>query len=138
MYINLEIEVIKKDGEKILYLSHNGSSGCKYTIQSAEDIMDYVGDYIIDCISSEYDEDDLDEEESEDDDDEDDVVSNEELGLPDSVVIPYDNMDPEIDDIEESINNYLSDAYGFCVKNYHYEQYIDHVIVNDIEWDTED
>lgn len=65
MYINLEIEVIEKDGEKILYLSHNGSSGCKYTIQSAEDIMDYVGDYIIDCISSEYDEDDLYEEESE-------------------------------------------------------------------------
>lgn len=66
------------------------------------------------------------------------VLSNEELGLPNSVVIPYDDMDPEIDDIEDSINNYLSDVYGFCVKTYHYEQYIDYVIVNDIEWDTED
>ena len=65
-------------------------------------------------------------------------IDNEALGLPDSVVIPYDYMDPEIDDIEESINNYLSDAYGFCVKTYNYEQYIDYVIVNDIEWDTED
>ena len=66
------------------------------------------------------------------------VLSNEELGLPDSVIIPYDDMDPEIDDIEDSINNYLSDAYGFCVLSYHYEQYIDYVIVDDIEWDTED
>lgn len=66
------------------------------------------------------------------------VLSNEELGLPDAVVIPYDYMDPEIDDIEESIINYLSDAYGFCVVAYNYEQYIDYVIVNDIVWDTED
>lgn len=44
--MNIEIEIITE--EKIVYLSHDGSSGCKYTFKDAADLKEIVGQYVAD------------------------------------------------------------------------------------------
>ena len=38
--------------------------------------------------------------------------------------------------VEEYINNYLSDSYGYCVNTYNYEIQDDNIHVSDIDWDV--
>lgn len=45
MNIQFEIEVYEEDGRKFVYLSHNGSSGCRYEFHGAEDLKQIVGNY---------------------------------------------------------------------------------------------
>lgn len=69
-------------------------------------------------------------------------------------VIPVEEVLPEeeeleidscladaIDDddyVQETINNYLSDKYGYCVEDYDYEIVGDKIKISLISWDTED
>lgn len=68
-----------------------------------------------------------------------------------SVLIPCDDVPPtevemeidscladEIEDtdyVEECINDYLSDEYGWCVNSYKYEIVEDKIKITDIDWD---
>lgn len=42
------------------------------------------------------------------------------------------------DYVQEAINNYLSDKYGYCVEDYDYEIVDDKIKISLISWDTED
>lgn len=73
------------------------------------------------------------------------VIRCEELdSLPTSVDMPIDScLADAIEDkdyVEETINNYLSDNYGYCMLGYNYE--VDKkkpvIHITDIEWDTVD
>ena len=39
---------------------------------------------------------------------------------------------------EETLNDYLSDEYGFCVNTYFYEEHEDMIEITEIDWDTSD
>ncbi len=57
MYIDLEIQCYKKsDGQKMVFLSHNGSSGCKYPYEDKRELKAIVSNYIKDAIDYEYNE----------------------------------------------------------------------------------
>jgi len=61
--------------------------------------------------------------------------------LPEEVDMPIDSClaDAIEDDdyVEECINNYLSDEYGYCVESYDYDIVDDHVHITDIRWDAD-
>ena len=42
------------------------------------------------------------------------------------------------DYVQEAINNYLSDKYGYCVEDYDYEIVDDKIKISLISWDVED
>lgn len=55
MHIDLEIECYKNpDGQKMVFLSHNGSSGCKYPYEDNRELKAIVSNYIKDAIDYEY------------------------------------------------------------------------------------
>ena len=63
------------------------------------------------------------------------------LGLPKKVRLRGQQYDPaDRFMIEEVINNYLSDTYGWLVESYSYLLYKNHkdILVYDIVWDTSD
>lgn len=43
---NIEVELFREDGQDYVYISNDGSSGCKYKYDSREELKDYVNDYI--------------------------------------------------------------------------------------------
>lgn len=45
MYANIEIELYEEDGLTYVYLSNDGSSGCKYQIKDKEDFLNQVRFY---------------------------------------------------------------------------------------------
>lgn len=57
--MNIEIEIYKKNGKKYVFISHDGSSGCKYKFENENDLTQKISDYIKDN----YDENELEEEE---------------------------------------------------------------------------
>lgn len=55
MYIELEIDCYKNSkNQKMVFLSHNGSSGCKYPYNNLEELKQIVNNYIEDVIDCEY------------------------------------------------------------------------------------
>lgn len=44
--INFEIEVYKENGRNYVFLSHNGSSGCKYEFTDEKQLKEIVGNYV--------------------------------------------------------------------------------------------
>ena len=42
------------------------------------------------------------------------------------------------DEIEDAINDYLSDEYGFCVNSWEYEIESDVIFISNIDWDTDE
>lgn len=61
--------------------------------------------------------------------------------LPDKVEIEIDScVADNIEDgvwMEEYINDYLSDTYGYCIEHYNYEIVDDKIVVTNIYWDTD-
>ena len=61
--------------------------------------------------------------------------------LPEEVDMPIDSClaDAIEDDdyVEECINNYLSDKYGYCVEDYSYEIQEDKIHIKQISWDAD-
>lgn len=50
-YFNVEIELYQDDfGRNIVYLSDNGSSGCKYPYENKEQLKEIIHNYIDDMI----------------------------------------------------------------------------------------
>ena len=47
-YANIEIELYREDGQDYVYLSNDGSSGCKYKYGSREELKKHINDYIDD------------------------------------------------------------------------------------------
>ena len=63
-----------------------------------------------------------------------------EVNLPDIITINIDDIeyDPECDNIEDAISDYLSDTYGYCHGGFYFETdtTTGDITVFDIEWDT--
>lgn len=51
MFLNLEVEVYEEDKTTYVYLSHDGSSGCKYKYTTTEELKQIINDYVADTIS---------------------------------------------------------------------------------------
>lgn len=45
----IEMQFVKEGKQIKLYLAHNGSSGCKYNVNNAEDVAEAVKDYLLYC-----------------------------------------------------------------------------------------
>lgn len=45
MELNIEIETYEKNGKKMVFLAHNGSSGCSYPYNSKQQLMEICADY---------------------------------------------------------------------------------------------
>ena len=54
MYLNIEVEVYDEDGTQMVYLSHNGSSGCKYPFTTREELTNIIKEYVDDAVYYEY------------------------------------------------------------------------------------
>lgn len=54
MFENIEIEVIEEDGEKVVYLAHDGSSGCRYPFKTKDELKQIIADYVADVVDYEY------------------------------------------------------------------------------------
>lgn len=52
------------------------------------------------------------------------------------IFLDADDQDVDADELDESILNYLSDTYGFCVNNYRFLREGDKLKIFDIDWDT--
>lgn len=52
------------------------------------------------------------------------------------IFLDNDNQDVDADELDESILNYLSDTYGFCVNTYRFTRKGDKLKIFDINWDT--
>lgn len=61
------------------------------------------------------------------------------LGLPESVDMEIDSCladaIEDVDYLEETMNNYLSDTYGWCMNGYNYEIDGDIIHITNIDWD---
>lgn len=53
------------------------------------------------------------------------------------IIIPLYLIDEE-GDVDESIADYLSDTYGFCVNSFSFEKREEDYLCYDIDWDTSD
>lgn len=42
MFVRLEIETYEEDGKKYVYLSDNGSSGCKYGYNNKDELKNII------------------------------------------------------------------------------------------------
>jgi len=74
----------------------------------------------------------------------------EDLDLPDSLILnediidDFDYDDGEVDDdsLQECIDNYLSDEYGYCINDYNYKCHYNEkgkligIVIYNIDWDT--
>ncbi len=74
----------------------------------------------------------------------------EDLDLPDSLILnediidDFDYDDGEVDDdsLQECIDNYLSDEYGYCINDYNYKCHYNEkgkligIVIYNINWDT--
>jgi hypothetical protein len=58
-----------------------------------------------------------------------------ELDLPDKLEIDRPDIDG-FDEMEEYINDYLSDEYGFCTNSFKFDFDTKKVYIYEIEWDT--
>lgn len=60
--------------------------------------------------------------------------------LPDRVEVEIDScLADNINDdewMEQYLNDYLSDKYGYCIEGYNWEVENDKIIITDIYWDT--
>ena len=65
MYYNIEIELLKRDGEFVLFIANDGSSGCEYTFKDKKELADLIKGYAEDLVEYEVN---LDEIEEEDED----------------------------------------------------------------------
>lgn len=52
-YLNIDIEL----KGKTLYIGEECSSGCKYKVNNKEELLQYIKNYIEDCVDYELDED---------------------------------------------------------------------------------
>lgn len=52
------------------------------------------------------------------------------------IFLDNDNQDVDADELDESILDYLSDTYGFCVNSYRFVRKGDKLKIFDIDWDT--
>ena len=43
---NIEVELFREDGQDYVYISNDGSSGCKYKYDSREELKNYINNYI--------------------------------------------------------------------------------------------
>jgi len=43
---NIEVELFREDGQDYVYISNDGSSGCKYKYGSREELKKYINNYI--------------------------------------------------------------------------------------------
>ena len=50
MFLNLEVEVYEEDKTTYVYLSHDGSSGCKYKYTTTEELQQIISDYVADTV----------------------------------------------------------------------------------------
>ena len=46
---NIEIEIFKEEGKNFVYLSNDGSSGCKYEFIDEGHLQRLVADYVVNC-----------------------------------------------------------------------------------------
>lgn len=53
--MNIEIEIYVEDGKTYVYLSHDGSSGCKYKAKDKDDIKKIIADYAADAVDYDLD-----------------------------------------------------------------------------------
>ena len=51
------------------------------------------------------------------------------------IFLDADDQDVDADELDESILNYLSDTYGFCVNSYRFRREGDKLKIFDIDWD---
>jgi len=49
-----EFEIYSKNNKKMVYLSNDGSSGCRYPFKTKEDLKQIVSDYIDDNYDEDY------------------------------------------------------------------------------------
>ena len=62
MYFNVEIELIKKNGKKVLFIANDGSSGCEYEFKTKKELAKLVKEYVEDLVEYEVDFDEIPEE----------------------------------------------------------------------------
>ena len=64
------------------------------------------------------------------------------MDLPFSITLNkdmFDDWDTLSDDSkEETISEYLSDEYGFCVNSFFWDEYGDEISVTEIDWDMDE
>lgn len=65
MCYNIEIELLKRDGEYVLFIANDGSSGCEYKFKDKEELANLIKGYAEDLVEYQVD---LDEIEEEDED----------------------------------------------------------------------
>ena len=102
--------------------------------------------YAMDLSDDEVKELELEDYASEDDEDDEE----EDLDLPDSVQLTedvikdfdYDDGDVDDESLQECIDNYLSDEYGYCINDYNYKCHYNEkgkligIVIYNIDWDT--
>ena len=65
MFYNIEIELLKRNGEYVLFIANDGSSGCEYTFKDKKELANLIKGYAEDLVECQVD---LDEIEEEDED----------------------------------------------------------------------
>jgi len=71
MFYNIEIELLKRDGEYTLFIANDGSSGCEYTFKDKEELTKLIQGYVEDLVEYEVDLDEIEEEESDEEEEDD-------------------------------------------------------------------
>ena len=66
MFYNIEIELLKRNGEYVLFIANDGSSGCEYTFKTKEELANLIKGYAEDLVDYEVNLDEIEEEEDED------------------------------------------------------------------------
>ena len=52
MYTNIEIELYEReDGQKMLFIANDGSSGCKYSYDTTEQLKQIISNYVNETIN---------------------------------------------------------------------------------------
>jgi hypothetical protein len=52
MEFNIEIELFEENGKKKVFLSNDGSSGCKFTYKTREELHEIISDYVDDVLDN--------------------------------------------------------------------------------------
>jgi hypothetical protein len=94
MYYNVEIEIYNENGRKMVFLSNDGSSGCKYPFETREELEEIIHYYIVNMLDEgegghEY----RRERKLRDEDDFDDFDLTEDEEFDDNTLDPFDYQD---------------------------------------------